>query len=63
MVPAVAEGSAYPYRSGRLHVVVDHGDWHANDVFVAGSPQMVSGTIEILTAHGVPREHIISGDL
>jgi len=64
VVPAVAEGSAYPYRSGALpDVVVDHGDWRANDVLIAGSPQMVRGTIDALTAHGVPREHIISGDL
>ncbi len=64
VVPAVAEGPAYPYRSGALpEVVVDHGDWRPNDVLVAGSPQMVSGTIDVLTAHGVPREHIISGDL
>jgi len=64
VVPAIAEGPAYPYRSGGLpDVVVDHGDWRANDVLIAGSPQMVSGTIEILTAHGVPREHIIAGDL
>jgi NAD(P)H-flavin reductase len=64
VVPAVAEGPAYPYRSGALpEVVVDHGDWRPNDVLIAGSPQMVSGTIDVLTAHGVPREHIISGDL
>jgi NAD(P)H-flavin reductase len=64
VVPAVAEGPAYPYRSGALpNVVVDHGDWRANDVLIAGSPQMVSGTIDVLTAHGVPREHISAGDL
>ena len=64
VVPAVAEGPAYPYRSGALpDVVVDHGDWRPNDVLIAGSPQMVRGTIEVLTAHGVPAGHIIAGDL
>jgi NAD(P)H-flavin reductase len=62
VVPAVAEGPAYPYSSGRVHeVAADFGDWRTNDVFVAGSPPMVRATVELLLERGVPAEHIHSG--
>jgi NAD(P)H-flavin reductase len=62
VVPVVAEGPAYPYHSGLVpEVVAAHGDWHANDVCVTGSRRLVEATVEVLTANGVPREHISTG--
>jgi NAD(P)H-flavin reductase len=62
VMAAVAEGPAYPYSSGRVHeVAADFGDWHTNDVFVAGSPPMVRATVDLLVERGVPAEHIHSG--
>ncbi len=62
VVPVVAEGPAYPYHSGLVpDVVAAHGDWHANDVCVTGSKRLVEATVAVLTARGVPREHISTG--
>ena len=62
VVPVVAEGPAYPYHSGLVpEVVAAHGDWHANDVCVTGPRPLVESTVRVLTAHGVPREHISTG--
>jgi NAD(P)H-flavin reductase len=62
--PVVAEGPAYPYASGAVYdVVAEHGDWHSNDVYVAGEPAMVEKTIARLTAGGVPVGHIATGVL
>lgn len=62
VVPAVAEGLAYPYASGQVaEVVAAHGDWHSNDVYVTGSPAMVSATLAMLAERGVPPEHIVDG--
>jgi NAD(P)H-flavin reductase len=62
VVPVVAEGPAYPYHSGLVaDVVAAHGDWHANDVCVTGSSALIEATVSVLTANGVPREHIWTG--
>lgn len=39
-------------------VALDAQDWTGHDVYVCGSPAMVDGTLKLVAAHGVPREHV-----
>lgn len=53
LVPAVSHDDRYDGEQGIIaDVALRHGDWTDHDIFVAGSPDMVRGTIDRLLANG-----------
>jgi NAD(P)H-flavin reductase len=54
VVPAVSHDDRYDGEQGLIpDVALRHGSWTDHDVFVAGSPDMVRGSIDRLLARGI----------
>ncbi len=54
VVPAVSHDDRYDGEQGLIvDVALNHGEWSDHDVFVAGSPNMVRGTIDRLLGKGL----------
>ena len=60
VVPSISEDAlvTQPDRGNAVDVALRLGAWRQHEVFVCGSPTMVSGTLERLTQVGIPAERI-----
>ncbi len=59
VVPAVSEDDRYRGEQGLIaDVALRYGQWNDHDVYVAGSPEMVRGTIDRLLTIGVSMSRI-----
>jgi NAD(P)H-flavin reductase len=59
VVPAVSEDERYRGEQGLIaDVALRYGQWNDHDVYIAGSPEMVRGTIDRLLTIGVSMSRI-----
>ncbi len=59
VIPATSDDPSFRGERGRLvDVALGYGPWPDEEIYVCGSPEMVSGTRAALRAAGIAADHV-----